>query len=562
MRRDLPLVVRFRRGVWIGFVVAAAIGVGTLVLTESTTRSAVASHEIATLASQQRLQLSQLSSDLQRLASTEDFALESLYRSRVGDGVDAIRTTQVELEIRDPAMATMTVDLGNGASLREALELAFATVKSTVANLESEVGELPGAPPDISRSLDRIDQLDSSYAEIAGSAGSASSGTTNRLRVGGRVIALVAAIAAALRLFVVGRPLVTRLESEQVAVSEERILSAAENRRQELSTRMGDGMETATSEPAALAVVERALGAVVPHMPAELLLADSSMAHMSIAVGNGEIPAPGCGVTSPWSCTAVRRSGTMTFEDSESVRSCPYLTGRDGGPCSAVCVPVSFLGGAMGVLHVTGEVGWKPDVDTIGALEVVAHHTAVRIGTLRSFAKAEVQASTDVLTGLPNRRATEDHLGTYLAGRERGSVAMADLDHFKSLNDTFGHEVGDRALRTFSDAVREALREGDWVGRWGGEEFVMLLPGLSATEASKVLERVRRRLALQCSRSDIPDFTVSIGVVDTTAGSTAEDLVRMADDCLYAAKEEGRDRVVIGPVAPQPAEEIESSQQR
>jgi len=100
------------------------------------------------------------------------------------------------------------------------------------------------------------------------------------------------------------------------------------------------------------------------------------------------------------------------------------------------------------------------------------------------------------------------------------------------------------------------------VGRWGGEEFVILLPGLSAPEAAKVLDRVRHKLALHCSRSDMPDFTVSIGVVDTTAGSTTEDLVRMADDCLYAAKEEGRDRVVIGPVAPQPEDEIESSQQR
>ena len=562
MRRDLPLVVRFRRGVWIGFVVAAAIGVGTLVLTESTSHSIGAADTVESLASQQRLQLAQLSGDLQRLAATEDPAAESLYRNRVGEGMDAIRNTQVELEIRDQYAATIVIDLGNGVSLSDSVELMFATVKSTVEDLESVEGELAGTPPSVSRTLDRIEQLDPAYAEIGASARSASTATTGYLKVVGRAIALIATVAAALRLFVVGKPLVTRLESEQEAVREERALSASENRRQELSARMGDGMETATSESAALAVVERALGAVVPLMPAELLLADSSMAHMSTAAVNGEIPAPGCGVTSPWSCTAVRRSGTMKFEDSESVRSCPYLTGRDGGPCSAVCVPVSFLGGAMGVLHVTGEVGWKPDSDVIGALEVVAHHTAVRIGTLRSFAKAEVQASTDVLTGLPNRRATEEHVATFLAGRDRGSVAMADLDHFKSLNDTYGHEIGDRALRTFADAVREALRDDDMVGRWGGEEFVILLPGLAATEAAKVLDRVRRRLALQCIRTDIPDFTVSIGVVDTTAGSTTEDLVRMADDCLYAAKEEGRDRVVIGPVAPQPEEETESSQQR
>jgi len=442
-RRDLPLVVRFRRGVWIGFVVAAAVGVATLFLTESTSHTIESADTIESLASQQRLQLSQLSADLQRLAETEDPASESLYRNRVGEGTDAIRNTQVELEIRDQYAATMVIDLGNGASLSNAVELMLTTVKSTVEDLESAEGELAGTPPSVSPTLDRIEQLDAAYAEIDASARAASTATNGHLKVIGRVVALMATLAAALRLFVVGRPLVTRLELEQDEVNEERGRSAAENRRQKLSARMGDGMETATSESAALAVVERALGSVVPLMPAELLLADSSMAHMSTAAVNGEIPAPGCGVSSPWSCTAVRRSGTMKFEDSESVQSCPYLTGRDGGPCSAVCVPVSFLGGAMGVLHVTGEVGWNVDAEVIGSLEVVAHHTAVRIGTLRSFAKAEVQASTDVLTGLPNRRATEDHVATFLTARERGSVAMADLDHFKSLNDTYGHEIGE-----------------------------------------------------------------------------------------------------------------------
>jgi len=208
------------------------------------------------------------------------------------------------------------------------------------------------------------------------------------------------------------------------------------------------------------------------------------------------------------------------------------------------------MGGAMGVLHATGEVGWRPSRAKIGELGVMARQTAMRIGTIRSFARAEIQASTDVLTGLPNRRATDDRLGEFLASRERGSVAMADLDHFKQLNDTYGHEIGDRALRLFATTARLALRDSDWIGRWGGEEFVAVMPGLSSTEAAKVLERLRSRLAAACAQSDTPSFTVSIGVVDTTSAKTAEDLVRMADDCLYAAKEEGRDRVIVGPVIP------------
>lgn len=134
-----------------------------------------------------------------------------------------------------------------------------------------------------------------------------------------------------------------------------------------------------------------------------------------------------------------------------------------------------------------------------------------------------------------------------LADNETVAVAMADLDRFKQLNDKYGHEAGDRALRIFADAVRPALRDEDVIGRWGGEEFVLVLPGMSAREAKAALDRVRSQLAEACARAEAPAVTVSMGVVDNDLSTMGDELVRLADEALLAAKTQGRDRVVVGP---------------
>ena len=216
------------------------------------------------------------------------------------------------------------------------------------------------------------------------------------------------------------------------------------------------------------------------------------------------------------------------------------------------------MGESMGVIHTTGAQHAAPDPGVVDVLGLVATQVAVRIGTLRSFAQVELQASTDVLTGLPNRRATEDHLDRVLRSGDRVAVAMADLDHFKELNDKHGHEAGDRALRMFADSIRDSLRDHDWVGRWGGEEFVVVLPGMAASQAKAALDRVREKLADACARAEAPAVAVSIGVVDSDASDRGADLVRLADEALLAAKTQGRDRVVAGPVvAPLRSEQAE-----
>ena len=136
-------------------------------------------------------------------------------------------------------------------------------------------------------------------------------------------------------------------------------------------------------------------------------------------------------------------------------------------------------------------------------------------------------------------------------------MAYGDLDRFKDLNDTFGHAAGDRALRTFSQVLRDSLRPIDIPGRYGGEEFVIVLPECPLDEARQVLERVRERLAERIVVADLPPFTISFGLASSDQAADFDQVVALADAALLSAKAGGRDQVVTstGPVeqAPNPA---------
>lgn len=169
---------------------------------------------------------------------------------------------------------------------------------------------------------------------------------------------------------------------------------------------------------------------------------------------------------------------------------------------------------------------------------------------LRNARDAAITAAeTDYLTGLPNRRAMMNQLGAQI---ERSivtgaglSIALIDLDHFKSINDGFGHETGDRVLQDFAACATETLREGDLFGRVGGEEFLLLMPGTDQDRAVRVLERLRLALhgrVLRIAGVKLR-YTFSGGIAQWRAGKTLDDLYREADIVLYQAKEAGRDQV-------------------
>jgi len=167
-------------------------------------------------------------------------------------------------------------------------------------------------------------------------------------------------------------------------------------------------------------------------------------------------------------------------------------------------------------------------------------------------------ATIDPLTGACNRRTfmllAEKTLAHARRGRLPTALLMLDIDHFKQVNDRYGHLVGDEALQHFVATIRSCLREGDVLMRYGGEEFCVLLPAATADGAHLLAERIRQTISLiPFAARDVPiRLTASIGIAATEQGNqqTIEALLDAADHALYLAKQSGRDRVAFAPLGP------------
>ncbi len=218
----------------------------------------------------------------------------------------------------------------------------------------------------------------------------------------------------------------------------------------------------------------------------------------------------------------------------------------DAGDGERLILPLAASGERFGTLELVGDSFSKEQRMNAASL---AAHAVVGLENARLHGMVERQALVDGLTGLANRRATSDALHGEAARAERLetplSVVLADLDGFKEVNDEHGHAVGDAVLRAFAEVLRDTLRESDLAGRWGGEEFLLLLPGADEEGAAQLAERVRIGLAARRIPS-VPGLrvTASFGVAEYKGEATTEQLVAVADDALYRAKRGGKDRVV------------------
>jgi len=197
----------------------------------------------------------------------------------------------------------------------------------------------------------------------------------------------------------------------------------------------------------------------------------------------------------------------------------------------------------------SGTAGTLRDIDDRKRLE--EHVLTARARAEQRAREATLLASTDELTGIANRRAFLRHLDREIEGStEFGwplAVAMFDVDHFKAVNDGYGHAVGDRVLRLIAERASAVVRSGDLVGRLGGEEFGILMPGATAEDAAIVAERLRQAMETPRAGEEagLPTVTVSVGIAAREDQTDAGALLAVADAALYAAKDAGRNRVKI-----------------
>ena len=211
--------------------------------------------------------------------------------------------------------------------------------------------------------------------------------------------------------------------------------------------------------------------------------------------------------------------------------------------------PLRIGSSDFGSLVLTSDTFEADNVETAASL---AAQVVVALENARLHRMVERQAMVDSLTGLANRRSLEESLRSEVARALRFSdsvcVVLADLDDFKQVNDQYGHAAGDEVLKAFAGALRKTVRESDVAGRWGGEEFALVLPGTDAVGGARLAERARATIeahGVKMPNGDVCSVTASFGVASFPESHELGEILAAADSALYAAKAEGKNRVVV-----------------
>jgi len=288
------------------------------------------------------------------------------------------------------------------------------------------------------------------------------------------------------------------------------------------------------------------LGARVDELSAERRRLRDSIARMGEALAATHDQDALLRVIAEAARDATNASGAIVMTESGAV----VEVGEIGDSADALEVQLAVNDGVLGTIALYGE---RFDDESAAAANSFAAHAAVALENADLHRVVELQAIEDGLTGLPNRRRCEEILELETARSARYgtelSIALCDLDRFKAINDRHGHAVGDLVLKESATCLRHELRDLDLVGRWGGEEFVLVLPHTGSAGAVVTIERIREALSRRTvSTSDgaLVPVTASFGVAELRPGMTAAALVQAADEALYAAKAAGRNRVSTG----------------
>ncbi len=248
-------------------------------------------------------------------------------------------------------------------------------------------------------------------------------------------------------------------------------------------------------------------------------------------------------------CWALRRGRPHTFEPGRSSVPCQHL-GDVERPC--LCAPLVADGHTVALLHIQSTVGETLSADAQRIAAILAEQLSLVVGNLRLQETLRSGSERDPLTDLYNRRHLEISLQRELARAQRHghavSLVMLDVDHFKDFNDTHGHDAGDAVLREVAQVLKRHTRAEDIACRYGGEEFLLVLPSCTPDDAYAKAEAIREAIAQRrvfMHGSALPRITASLGIASCPLdGERMEDLISCADAALYQAKASGRNRII------------------
>jgi diguanylate cyclase (GGDEF)-like protein/PAS domain S-box-containing protein len=317
-----------------------------------------------------------------------------------------------------------------------------------------------------------------------------------------------------------------------------------------LLTKMGDLLQTCNTVQEAFSVVFGFAPRMFPALGGAIILLNSSKNLLEVVGAWNPCHLPSA-VFEPSSCWALRTGHQYLVEAGDKSAPCAHLGEIQG---AYLCIPIQAHGEALGIIHFRAKgIDTKITAQELSLSATFAEQIGLSIANIRLREALRNQSIRDSVTGLFNRRYLEETLDREVHRAARSAqglgIIMLDLDHFKRFNDTFGHDAGDLVLKNVGTFLSKNTRADDIACRYGGEEFVLVLPNasLEATEmrAQKMREDAKQLSIVHLGKS-LGNVSISIGVAAFPAhGVSPVQLMAKADAALYQAKKAGRDRVVV-----------------
>lgn len=375
----------------------------------------------------------------------------------------------------------------------------------------------------------------------------------------GIVASLVSALVVCVALYVASRNLRERgLAAEQARQSAEAeaghaLQAQARNQRLEVTAQMLQALDSLTANAELPAILPVFLARLLPATSGAVYVYKSSRDFLQRAASWGE--AGGMeDLIDPAACWGLRFGAPHLAQDGDSLR-CPHCVQAahaERPHPDQLCVPMVSQGEVVGLLVVQRSGADGAPIEKTVAV-TAAEQLALGISNINLREMLRRQSTVDELTGLYNRRYFDEALKREVFRAERKqtpfALVMVDLDHFKRMNDTHGHDAGDMVLKAAARCLQDGVRRSDLACRYGGEEMALLLVECDAESALRCADAIREAiaaLALEHRGARLPAITASFGVASWPAhGANPEDLLKAADGALYASKHAGRDRVTL-----------------